>query len=143
MIVQSAVGMGQRGPFSRYGELSSSLRCRAPNVRKQSGVQQACLLAAKTAASNCLTVPGSIHLNEMPRSKKKPGANLKNKGKEAAKQRGIASGRVSQRCSLQLTCVQARREKQRTLNQMLLARSEVSPPSLTIINVLVCVCLPG
>ena len=58
---------------------------------------------------------------------------MENKGKEAAKQRGIASGKTSQRCGLQLICVQARREKQRTLSQMLLARSKVSPPSLTII----------
>ena len=38
---------------------------------------------------------------------------------EAGKKGGLASGKVSQRCVLQLICVQARREKQERLSQML------------------------
>ena len=77
----------------------------------------------------------------MGKKKSKRGKHLDS---AAAKKKGMAGGmvtdQVSQRCGRQLICVQARREKERTLSQVFAARSGVSPPSLTIINVLVCVC---
>jgi hypothetical protein len=63
----------------------------------------------------------------MGKKKSKRGKHLDS---AAAKKKGMTGGmvtdQVSQRCGRQLICVQARREKQETTNQMLRARSEVT-----------------